>query len=220
MHNPRASTGLTDSSEAPSAPSALFHIRARSYPQSGDPTWTTMPSVHDESAREEVPHPLADARERVRAVGAGVTDRLLADVVRAPQQQADGGREGRIADLVHQSADSLWRADAHGHVERVAREHLDARQAGAAAGQDRPGGKHPRVPGTLDLLADEAADFAHAGLDDLAQLAALNRLATGLAEDRDIEQILGLHLGQVRGSVLDLDLLGQVEAGAQADGDV
>ena len=58
MHNPRASTGLTDSSEASRRPSGLFHIPAVTYPQSPAGRWKRGNSVHDASLR-----PLADVPE-------------------------------------------------------------------------------------------------------------------------------------------------------------
>jgi hypothetical protein len=70
------------------------------------------------------------------------------------------------------------------------------------------------MAGAFDFLADQRVDLAHAGLDDLAQLAALDRLPASVAQHRDVEQLLRRDRGQAGGAVLDLDLLGQVQAGA------
>src|SRR5688572_28591336 len=88
------------------------------YPPSGRGQSGWLSRYHAPLAREEVPHPLADAREWVRPVGG--SDRLLAEMVGAPQQEADRRRESRVADLVHEPAGSLRRAGANRHLERVA----------------------------------------------------------------------------------------------------
>lgn len=59
------------------------------------------------SAGEQVADPLSDARDRVDAVRRAVADRLVTQVMRAPQEETDRGRERGIADLVHQAADPL-----------------------------------------------------------------------------------------------------------------
>ena len=73
-----------------------------------------------------------------------------------------------------------------------------------------PAGSMPAWPERFTSSRDEGVDLAHARLDDLRQLAALDGLAAALAEHGHVEQLLGTDVGEIGRAVLDLDLLGQV----------
>ena len=111
------------------------------------------------------------------------------------------------------------RGDPDRDPEDLAAELRRARELRPAAGQDDPGRQHVR-PAAGHLPPDQLERLAHPGLDDLADLAAADRPAGVLAEDGDRDLLVVGDRVEVAGPVLDLQLLGDLEAGLQAEGDV
>ena len=62
--------------------------------------------------------------------------------------------------------------------------------------------------------------LAHPGLDDPADLHALHRPARLVAEHGHADDLVRVHARQIAGPVLDLERLGHLEAGLEADRDV
>ena len=82
-----------------------------------------------------------------------------------------------------------------------------------------PAGSMP-APAARHLVAQQLERLAHPGLDDLAHLEPADRPAGVLAEDRDADLLVLVDAAQVARPVLDLELLGDLEARLEPDRDV
>src|SRR5438445_7915306 len=104
LGEPGARAGLTDSSEPERAALPIFPHADPELSTFGDSRWTAQALLHmssvttaERSAREEPSHPVHEPPQPAihRAAG-GEADRLRTDVARPPQQEPDGGAEGRV----------------------------------------------------------------------------------------------------------------------------
>src|SRR5437879_6569922 len=148
----------------------FFHTASRGYPQGSHRRWRTDSDVHTtkavvpvagrQSAGEQASQPVHHAPHPAGQRWAGrVADRLGAQVVGAPDQQADGRGEGGVTELIHQPAHSLRRADADGHLEHLSGELGCAVEARSTTSQDRSRGQHAPMPGSLHFLVDQLVDL-------------------------------------------------------------
>ena len=136
------------------------------------------------------------------------------------EHQPHPGREARIGDVGREPAQSLGRAEAHGHLEHLLGQFDHARHERGAAREDDPAAEQLREVVLLHLLVGELEDLLHARLDHGGEHVPGDLPVGAAAHPGNGDGVRARHQGGQRAPVLDLDGLGLVDGRAQADGDV
>src|SRR5882724_10858214 len=145
---------------------------------------------------------------------------LSIEIALGVEQEPDAGGMNRITHHVHQPADVLRHAQAHGHVKHLLGEFDGAFHLGTAARQHDAGRHLLLQAGAAQFIADQTEQLLIARLDDLGERLPGQTPRRPVAHARHFDGLVGICQLRQSAGVLDLDVLGVLRGRAHGHGDV